>query len=84
MRQAGGPWCGAAAAAGSQKKDPGIITDALARYLWNVALSQALYPTLGALAVGLRNNLHDELAAQYGPSWFTRPGLLRPRARRNA
>ena len=52
--------------------------DAVARYLWNEALSEALYPTLAALEVGLRNNLHDELSALYGPSWFTRPGLLRP------
>ena len=54
--------------------------DAVARYLWNEALSEALYPTLAALEVGLRNNLHDELSALYGPSWFTRPGLLRPSA----
>lgn len=52
--------------------------DAIARYLWNVALCEALYPTLDALEVGLRNNLHDELSALYGPSWFTWPGLLRP------
>lgn len=52
--------------------------DAVARYLWNVALSEALYPPLDALEVGLRNNLYDEIAAVYGPSWFTRPGLLRP------
>ncbi len=52
--------------------------DGIARYLWNVALSEALYATLDALEVALRNTLHDELSALYGPSWFTRPGLLRP------
>jgi hypothetical protein len=41
--------------------------DAAARYLWNVALSEALYPALAALEVGLRNNFHDELAATAAP-----------------
>jgi Abi-like protein len=37
--------------------------DILARYLWNVQLSEALYPALSLLEVSLRNQLHHGLAA---------------------
>lgn len=44
--------------------------DAVARYLWNMALGEALYPVLQALEVALRNGLNDELAALYGATWY--------------
>ena len=52
---------------------------ALARYLWNVELSEALGPLLGAVEVALRNRLHDALQAHTGrPDWYHAPGLLLP------
>lgn len=39
---------------------------ALARYLWNVALSEALYSSLQFCEVSLRNTLHTFLSQHYG------------------
>jgi hypothetical protein len=50
--------------------------DTAARYLWNMALCEALYPVLQAQEIALRNTLHDAISKQYGPMWFDRPGLL--------
>ncbi len=48
--------------------------DILAYYLWNTALSQALYDPLQALEVGLRNSLHRAAAQHYGQErWFDHP-----------
>ena len=45
--------------------------DAVARYVWNVALSEALYPALQALEVTLRNSLHSAISARSDdPMWF--------------
>lgn len=44
--------------------------DPIARYLWNMALCEALYPTLQALEVALRNILHAEISRIYGPTWY--------------
>jgi hypothetical protein len=30
----------------------------LARYLWNVRLCEALYPTLNCVEIGIRNSIH--------------------------
>ena len=44
---------------------------ALARYLWNIQLCEALYPLLHCLEIGLRNGLHRELSAHFGrEDWF--------------
>ena len=44
---------------------------ALARYLWNIQLCEALYPLLHLLEIGLRNGLHRELSAHFGrDDWF--------------
>jgi hypothetical protein len=49
-------------------------------YFWNVALCQALYPSLGALEVTMRNGIHDALTAHFGTAtWYDRPNLLLPR-----
>lgn len=50
----------------------------LARYLWNIRLSEALYPTLNCLEIGMRNSVHRSFTAEYGPLWFDTPGLLGP------
>ena len=54
--------------------------DAFARYLWNVALSEALFPVLQALEVTLRNSLHTAVARHGGTAmWFDAvPSILYP------
>lgn len=49
----------------------------VATYFWNVALCQALYPTLGAVEVSMRNAIHDALTAHFRTAaWYDRPNLL--------
>jgi hypothetical protein len=55
--------------------------NALARYLWNTALCEALYPTLQAFEVCLRNAVYESLADYYTPDWLTTAGFLRPSER---
>ena len=44
---------------------------ALGRYLWNVAVSESLYPVLQFAEVALRNRLHECLSLRYNcPDWF--------------
>ena len=50
--------------------------DAAARYLWNMALGEALYPMLQALEVALRNTLNDELAALFGTDWYDQQSVV--------
>ena len=52
--------------------------DVLARYLWNIALSEALTPSLQNLEIGLRNALHNTLSDAYNTEfWFdVTPGCL--------
>jgi hypothetical protein len=48
--------------------------EALARYLWNIALCEAYYPVFHLLEVGFRNALHREIG-QYVlcESWLSQP-----------
>jgi len=51
-------------------------------YFWNMALSEALQPTLQAFEVALRNGIHHALTIRFGtPRWFDQPGLLLARER---
>ena len=51
--------------------------DALARYLWNAALSEALYPVLQTLEIALRNSLSNAAAAQFGAvDWLQTRGYV--------
>ncbi len=60
--------------------------DVLARYLWNAALCEALYPSLQALEVALRNTVFSAGSAVYPftgtpqpgqvPCWLDAPGVL--------
>jgi hypothetical protein len=56
--------------------------EVLARYLWNIALCEALYPSLHFLEIGLRNVVFEAAAATYpavgtGAScWLEHPGIL--------
>ncbi len=48
-------------------------TEAMQLYTWNTAISAAFYEPLQGLEVALRNAVHDQLSAQYGPTWFDNP-----------
>ena len=49
-------------------------------YFWNVALSQALYPSLSLLEVATRNRLHAFLTVHLGrPDWYDAPNFLQTR-----
>jgi len=52
--------------------------DLLERYFWNTTLSEALYPTLQALEIALRNNIHQAASQLYRtPNWLTQqPSIL--------
>jgi len=54
--------------------------DALGRYLWNTALSEALYPSVQNAEIALRNSLHRAIGHAIGnPSWLTAmPSVLTP------
>jgi len=55
-------------------------SEAIAKYCWNVGLSEALYPTLQTLEVALRNSIHQAASASYNNClWFDDPSspLLR-------
>lgn len=57
-----------------EEKD-GITT--ASNYLWNIALSEALYAPLSALEVTLRNTIHRSAADRFQTEfWFDLPGVL--------
>lgn len=56
----------------SYRKLGGGDEGALCRYLWNIALCEALYPSLQILEVGFRNSVHSEIARVTStPEWLT-------------
>lgn len=55
------------------------MIDPIARYFWNVALCEALYPTLNAVEIALRNAIHGSMTNHYGTEdWFDDPISLEP------
>ncbi|MCX6378998.1 MAG: Abi family protein [Armatimonadetes bacterium] len=52
--------------------------DALALYLWNMALCEALYPVLQCIEVALRNTIHDALSKARSQKWYDEAGFLLP------
>jgi hypothetical protein len=55
----------------SPKDDDMIL---LTRCTWNIVLSEALYPALHSLEIGLRNTLHNAISGYWGdPLWFVAP-----------
>ena len=53
------------------RQDGAAPNVALGRYLWNVAVSESLYPDLQFAEVALRNRLHECLTLRYfGPGWY--------------
>jgi hypothetical protein len=64
-----------------RESDQGDV-DTVVHYLWNLRLSEALYPILAIFEVTLRNQLHNALAQRYGTEeWFDRKGVLYERER---
>ena len=48
------------------------------RLIWNMELSQAIYPALQSVEVALRNGIHAAGTARFGaPDWFRDPAVLR-------
>ncbi len=60
------------------RRYPGAgITDRLQVYRWNIALCEALYPTMHFFEVALRNRMHDALTDHVGTEWwFQDPKLV--------
>ena len=57
--------------------------DMIVNYVWNIELSEALYPTLQAAEVSLRNSFHAAATARYDSEfWFDRRDVLLPVQRR--
>lgn len=59
--------------------------DLLERYVWNMALSEALYPVLQSLEVTLRNTVHRAIGNAVGTdTWFDAGLLAEPEVRQIA
>ena len=59
--------------------------DLIANYLWNIALSEALYPVLQNLEVTLRNAIHNAATRAFGTDmWFDQPAVLALESRESA
>ena len=54
----------------------GDAAQALRLYMWNTALSEALYGPLQGLEITLRNKIHERLTMAYGDQWYDNPKLL--------
>lgn len=55
------------------------------RYAWNMALSEALYPSLQILEIALRNTLHQAATAHFGQAdWFDMSNVLQHQHERDA
>jgi hypothetical protein len=50
--------------------------NAIARYLWNVDLCEALYPILHLFEVSLRNAMDWSLKERVGPNWLEGSHIL--------
>ncbi len=46
------------------------------RYLWNVALAEALSPSLHFLEIALRNRLDEAIGGIAGPAWFDNANVV--------
>ncbi|MFJ9447173.1 Abi family protein [Kitasatospora sp. NPDC101235] len=49
---------------------------AMALYLWNIQVTGACAETIALAEVVLRNAMSDQLAAAYGPQWYTKAELF--------
>ena len=55
----------------------GSDLDMVTNYFWNIALAEALVPSLHAIELAVRNSMHSALTHLHGSEmWFYQPGLL--------
>jgi hypothetical protein len=57
-----------------QCKDKDSENEVIARYLWNIALCESLYPSIHLLEVTLRNRIHQVLSPYFGEDWLFSTG----------
>jgi hypothetical protein len=61
----------------SYRRDPNEGDEILlSRYLWNVALCEALYPVLTTLEIALRNAIHDAASSHFGSIFWLSDGSM--------
>ena len=59
------------------RPDGGGDLQMIVNYIWNIELSEALYPCLQSFEIALRNSVHQALADQFHDEfWFNRSDLL--------
>lgn len=57
--------------------------EAVARYVWNICLCEALHPVLGTLELGLQTNIHQAAEAHFhNPRWFRDDAIIAQNDRR--
>lgn len=62
------------------RPNKGSDLEMVSNYYWNVCLCEALYPTLNAVEIALRNSIHSTLTNYYQTEyWFDTPNLLEQR-----
>ena len=49
--------------------------DIINRYLWNIELSAAFYPTLALFEIVLRNKIHETIKAELNSNWLDENSL---------
>lgn len=59
-----------------RRSEDGSQEAALKLYLWNAQISAEFHFPLQIVEITLRNALHQELKAAYGPNWHTSQNLL--------
>ena len=55
---------------------PSNKTKQLQLYVWNTALSEALYTPIQGLEIVTRNYFHQKLSETYGSQWYDNKSLL--------
>ena len=54
--------------------------DTFCHYVWNLSLSESLYPVLCCVEVALRNSIHEAAKAYFGrENWFDDSGIINAR-----
>jgi hypothetical protein len=61
----------------SYRPPAGTDLEMLVNYLWNLELNEALFPTLHAAEISLRNSIHATASSHYGTEfWFDQTDVL--------
>jgi hypothetical protein len=58
------------------RPDGGSDLEMIANYVWNIELSEALYPSLQAFEVALRNSVHRALSERFQTEFWFDQGVL--------